>query len=293
MSKIKISTYLEELEQIQNPETRRNSLKSKTDRYTGSNPAEALVEDNAALQSVIPSHKESFQSFADIVAGDVEVGNDEIGPVYNRVCKAIGIYTKTEIENIKNARAETLQQLRATSDPHIAENEQLNRYMNELNLTGLSGKNQWQILQKASAAATSPDPGETAFWSRNFNEVFSNAVKGGAPAGQPFDQLGDVKRVSAALDAATTRKMSPAQLRAREQLADFETAWEQSGIEKTMQLVEASIEDTGDLRVAKMVAPRERTSQENRVADARQKIRQVKAERDAEATEKQAFDALG
>jgi hypothetical protein len=45
-------------------------------------------------------------------------------------------------------------------------------------------------------------------------------------------------------------------------------------------------------RVASLVKPRERTSQENRVADARQKIRQVKAEREAEAEERTAFDAL-
>ncbi len=139
----------------------------------------------------------------------------------------------------------------------------------------------------------SDHPGESAFWARNFEEVFSTAVKGGAPAGQPFDQIGDAKRVSAALDSATVRKMSPAQLTARQRLTDFENAWKESNIEQTLQLVEASITEQGDLRVAELVKPRERTAQEVKLADARENIRQVKAEREAAAEEKAAFDALG
>ncbi|MCP4199677.1 MAG: hypothetical protein GY762_21235 [Proteobacteria bacterium] len=57
--------------------------------------------------------------------------------------------------------------------------------------------------------------------------------------------------------------------------------------------VEAAFDSAGKLIVTGMVTPRERTSQETKLADARQNIRQVKAEREAAAEEKAAFDALG
>lgn len=75
-------------------------------------------------------------------------------------------------------------------------------------------------------------------------------------------------------------------------LAEFEQVWEESGIDKVIETVKYSFDEAGNPRVTELVKPRERTSQENRVADARQKIRQVKAEREVEAEEKAAFDAL-
>ncbi len=294
MSEIKVSGYLEQIRQLQTPEQRKLSQARRVDRYSKNDRIAALVEDGNLLQTVIPSHKEKYQIIADTIAADIEIGNNEMAGIYQRLSKSVAAYIRSEGESIREARATTIQQLKAKSDPFADSEQSMMRYMTELTLTGgLAGKNQWQILQKAEATATSPDPGATAFWARNFEEIFSNASKGGAPAGQQFDTFGESKRISAALDAATTRKMSAAQLTAHQQLTDFESAWKESNIEQTLQLVEASITEQGDLRVAELVKPRERTSQENRVADARQNIRQVKAEREAAAEEKAAFDALG
>ncbi len=64
-------------------------------------------------------------------------------------------------------------------------------------------------------------------------------------------------------------------------------------MESMLGTVEAAFDSAGKLIVAGMVTPRGRTAQEVKLADARQKIRQVQAEKQAAAEEKAAFDALG
>jgi hypothetical protein len=254
----------------------------------------SIVQDKPFLESLYPSHKDSFQPIADLVAADVDIGNDEVTDVYQRVSKAQANYAISKIENVRAAKSEIVQELTGQADPFGASEAARTRYGNELALTKkLEGTSQKEVLDMAAAGATSPDVGATAFWYSNFSAVFKNAVEGGWRAEEMPDVYGERDSVATALKDAAARKQTDEQRVASKKLDAFNLEWQESGIEKTLQTAEHTIDRDGDLLVARLVEPRARTPREIQMADGRQRVREGQAKIETAVEEKAAFDALG
>ncbi|MCP4696205.1 MAG: hypothetical protein GY862_05070 [Gammaproteobacteria bacterium] len=244
------------------------------------------------LLEFLPSHKEAQQAKLDtLIADDIQnVGSQEMQATQARLTWVEGERARNLVKDMQTAYTQVRQEKEEESTPFgTAESDTaMTRYlMVQQSLGVLADRSKAEILAEAQAAIATSDTGQMAYWVANGKKLL------GSLKSVNHDEFEQRKSILAGLEAAAVKKMSGVQEIRHNELKKLESAWKSEGMESILGTVEAAFDGAGKLIVAGMVTPRGRTAQEVKLADARQNIRQVKAEREAAAEERAAFDALG
>jgi len=241
-------------------------------------PESAIKHIKPRIEQLLPQNTATLQIRYDSLSGDLDIADEEMPGAMADVARKMKTDVLTAAEDVRFAYETTLQNLESKANPWHPDDEKqgsaLTRYMLELQLIGGPGRHKQEVIDNATAALESGDPGGIEFWHRNFGRIYPNtpdtAAGGFGDNGPSFQSSLEVVQ---GLDAARLKAMNTEQREAYESAKKLRDAWMMSDMDELLDVAVSG--PTADKMFG--VVPRERDEREKQVARRRADFRKARA----------------
>ena len=274
---VSVMKQIEQLEQAREDYARdkfRGAVERKLMTSSSSNINDVIAREIKPRVGLLigNEHHEELQGYADAISDDIEIAEDSIEATWQRYTDVLAQATSTAIEDIEQAYCSAVHKLQDASNP-FEDSGAMMAYMTELNLLGGAGGTKKEIVERASKAIESGEPGALQFWQRNFKTLL-NRAGGESGSAKSWRALNEVEQQ---IRQAVVSKMSQEQRVSHNRLTALTTAWESQKIDSEITIGKSAARRVSKSTTHSTIKPRGRTEVEKTKAMHRARLRAAEA----------------